>query len=192
MILRSTLPLIFPAGIWMENYQVWDKQKHSHHKSINDLFLRRSISKMERHARVWLMPFHSVARFFSDYHESWNDPIRLSWNDPIRLSGMTPCGFPWNDPMWLSRVALGGHDIPEKDIRKRWDSSRRNLIKLLPSLHSLRLYDNSHEADPHTGKSPTPQLLLHIESGKVVGPADLSRAADWAKPIIAGALKTNR
>lgn len=88
-----------------------------------------------------------------------------------------------------ARVERGGHDIPEADIRKRWDSSRRNLIKLLPYLHSLRLYDNSHEADPSLSKAPQPKLLLHLESGKIVGPDDLTGAPEWAKPIIAGALK---
>lgn len=86
-----------------------------------------------------------------------------------------------------ARVANGGHDIPEADIRKRWDSSRRNLIKLLPYLHSLRLYDNSREADPCQGKAPRPKLLLHMEAGKIVGPDDLTGAPEWAKPIIAGA-----
>ncbi|MCB1123176.1 MAG: ZTL protein [Verrucomicrobiae bacterium] len=89
-----------------------------------------------------------------------------------------------------ARVARGEHNIPEADIRKRWDSSRRNLIKLLPSLHSLRLYDNSHESDPHTGKAPKPRLLLHVEAGKIIGPDDLSDAPEWSKPIIAGALNT--
>lgn len=89
-----------------------------------------------------------------------------------------------------ARVVRGGHDISEAAICKRWDSSRRNLIKLLPHLHSLRLYDNSHEADPHLGQLPRPRLLLHFDAGKIVGPKDLSGASDWAKPIIAGALNT--
>ncbi len=87
-----------------------------------------------------------------------------------------------------ARVARGGHDIPESDIRKRWDGSRRNLIKLLPHLHSLRLYDNSREADPHQGHPPQPALLLHVEAGMIVGPENLSGAPEWAKPIIAGAI----
>ena len=89
-----------------------------------------------------------------------------------------------------ARVEQGGHDIPKADIRKRWDSSRRNLIKLLPYLHSLRLYDNSREADPKLGNAPRPKLLLHVEAGKIVGPEDLSGAPNWAKPIIAGAAKS--
>ena len=88
-----------------------------------------------------------------------------------------------------ARVDTGGHDIPKSDIRKRWDGSRRNLLKLLPHIDSLRLYDNSEEAAPETGKQPQPKLLLHIESLKIVGP-ELSGAPEWAKPIIAGAVNS--
>lgn len=86
-----------------------------------------------------------------------------------------------------ARVDSGGHDIPEEAIRRRWDGSRRNLLKLLPYLDSLRLYDNSEEADPKEGNQPQPKLLLHIEEKKLVGP-DLSDAPEWAKPIIEAAL----
>ncbi|MGZ0709201.1 zeta toxin family protein [Coraliomargarita sp. W4R53] len=89
-----------------------------------------------------------------------------------------------------ARTEQGGHNIPEADIRKRWNSSRRNLIKLLPHLQSLRLYDNTHEADPSLGKTPQPKLILHLEAGKIVAPDDLTGAPEWAKPIIAGAFQS--
>lgn len=88
-----------------------------------------------------------------------------------------------------SRVALGGHDIAEADIRRRYEHSRLNLIHLLPSLTALRMYDNSTEADPASGKVPTPVLVLHTQHGKILGPKDLARTPDWAKPIVAAALE---
>ena len=45
------------------------------------------------------------------------------------------------------RVEAGGHDIPEAKIRQRFDSSRLNLIELLPHLTTLHVYDNSRPAD---------------------------------------------
>jgi predicted ABC-type ATPase len=87
-----------------------------------------------------------------------------------------------------ARVARGGHDIPEADIRKRWDSSRRNLIRLLPHLHSLRLFDNSIEGDPEQGIPPQPTLLLHIQNHTIVSPVP-DHVPEWAKPILAGAWK---
>jgi predicted ABC-type ATPase len=88
-----------------------------------------------------------------------------------------------------ARVKRGGHDIPERDIRKRFDQSRLNLISLLPRLTELRVYDNSIEADPHTGKTPTPKLVLHTLHGKWVGPKRLASTPEWAKPIVAAAMQ---
>lgn len=87
-----------------------------------------------------------------------------------------------------SRVAHGGHDIPEEKIRERWTRSRENLIRLLPFIEHLRVYDNSHEADPEEGCKPRPVLLLEMERRKITAPADLSGAPDWAQPIIAAAI----
>jgi predicted ABC-type ATPase len=88
-----------------------------------------------------------------------------------------------------SRVARGGHDIPESRIRSRYDSSRLNLIRLLPRLAELRLYDNSMDADPNAGKTPKPALLLHLVRGRIETSCNLTRTPDWAKPIMAAAMK---
>ena len=87
-----------------------------------------------------------------------------------------------------SRVAHGGHDIPEEKIRERWTRSRENLIRMLPFIEHLRVYDNSHEADPEEGCKPRPILLLEMQRRKITAPADLSDAPDWAQPIIAAAI----
>jgi predicted ABC-type ATPase len=91
-----------------------------------------------------------------------------------------------------ARVQRGGHDIPEAYIRRRYEHSRLNLIALLPKLAALRMYDNSAEADPAERKTPEPVLVLHMEKGKIVGPTDLSKTPDWAKPIIAAAIAIRR
>ena len=88
-----------------------------------------------------------------------------------------------------SRVHKGGHDIPDVDIRRRYERSRLNLIHLLPQLTELRMFDNSVDADPSTGKAPILKLVLHMERGKILGPADLSKTPQWAKPIVAAAVR---
>jgi predicted ABC-type ATPase len=88
-----------------------------------------------------------------------------------------------------ARVRKGGHDIAETHIRRRYEHSRLNLIHLLPQLTRLQVYDNSAEADPSSAKVPAPRLVLHMERGKIAGPADLSKTPDWAKPIVAAAVK---
>ena len=87
-----------------------------------------------------------------------------------------------------SRVARGGHDIPAARIRERYDNSRPNLIRLMPKLTELRVYDNSEEADPSGGSAPEPKLILHLLRGKVIETCNLSFAPEWAKPILAAAL----
>jgi predicted ABC-type ATPase len=91
-----------------------------------------------------------------------------------------------------SRVKKGGHDIPLADIRRRYEKSRLNLIHLLPKLAALRVYDNSVEADPARGLEPSPVLVLHVERGRIVGPANLAPTPPWAKPIVAAALAANK
>lgn len=88
-----------------------------------------------------------------------------------------------------SRVRAGGHDIPEADIRRRYEHSRINLVHLLPKLASLRVYDNSAEADPAKGREPEPRLVLHVEKGRIRNADDLARTPGWAKPIVAAAMK---
>lgn len=88
-----------------------------------------------------------------------------------------------------SRVAEGGHDIPEERIRERYVGSRLNLIQLLPNLTELLLYDNSEDADPRTGTVPMPKLILHVVQGKVLESCGLTSVPEWAKPIFAVAIR---
>lgn len=90
-----------------------------------------------------------------------------------------------------SRVAKGGHDIPEAKIRARYDASRANLVKLIPHVARLSVYDNSIEADPHTGNQPAPALVLAIAHAKIQFPSldQLTGTPAWAKPLIAAAYK---
>lgn len=94
-----------------------------------------------------------------------------------------------------ARVAAGGHDIPEEKIRERWDASRRNIVTLMPFVTELRVFDNSETGDPDAGTIPEPRLLLHfIRDVGVVAPTveDLANTPEWAKAIVAQALKLAR
>ena len=91
-----------------------------------------------------------------------------------------------------ARVATGGHDIPEADVRRRWENSRQNLVALMPKLSRLWVYDNSLEADPRKGRAPEPRLVLEMRGGRIVAPGDLRATPEWAKPIVARALQLRR
>ncbi|RYF65299.1 MAG: hypothetical protein EOO22_22905 [Comamonadaceae bacterium] len=90
------------------------------------------------------------------------------------------------------RVIHGGHDIPEAKIRERWNTSRLNLIRLLPFVQRLQVFDNSAPADAD-GNIPDPVLVLEMADGQTLFPdaADLDALAStpaWARPIVQAAL----
>jgi predicted ABC-type ATPase len=93
------------------------------------------------------------------------------------------------------RVAKGGHDIPVDKIRRRYEDGRVNLVRLLPRLYELYLYDNSREADPGAGIAPVPKLVMRVRHGRIVAPtrlrAMMRATPQWAKPIVAAALKAH-
>jgi predicted ABC-type ATPase len=87
-----------------------------------------------------------------------------------------------------ARVSKGGHDIPEQKIRERYQASRQNLVHLIPRVTTLRVYDNSMEADPANGLPPSPRLVLELARGNVAFPATTEAIAvtpAWAQPIVA-------
>ncbi len=91
-----------------------------------------------------------------------------------------------------ARVRRGGHDIPAEQIRRRYDHSRLNLIELLPRLTALQVFDNSAGGDPAAGRMPQLKPVLNLAHGKILNPRDLRHTPDWAKPIVAAALKLSQ
>ena len=89
----------------------------------------------------------------------------------------------------IQRREPGSCDIPEADIRRRYDASRENLVLLMPRLASLRIYDNSTEGDPVAGRRPKPRLILHLEHGRIIAPSDLRDTPSWAKALVARAIE---
>jgi predicted ABC-type ATPase len=92
-----------------------------------------------------------------------------------------------------ARVAAGGHPIPEEKIRERYSQAQMNLIKLLPHVAYIKVYDNSAEAAGDR-TVPDPLLVLEMEDGRVTFPAadDLSalqRAPAWTKSILEAAFR---
>lgn len=91
------------------------------------------------------------------------------------------------------RVAHGGHAIEENKIRERWVGSRANLIRLLPYLTQLQLFDNSVEAVPGS-PVPDPTLVLEICNGEITFPdlndaRSLAAIPEWAQAIVQAAIE---
>lgn len=61
-----------------------------------------------------------------------------------------------------NRVANGGHNIPAKKVRKRYEESRNNLEKVIPLCDSVSIFDNSQSFI----------RLATIKEGKLIQKAD--------------------
>lgn len=89
------------------------------------------------------------------------------------------------------RVAKGGHGIDPERVRQRYNSSRANLVRLMPVLYELRLYDNSRRQDD-TDTIPEPNLVLSMSSGRIKFVASSSEVPTWAKPLVAAGIALNQ
>ena len=84
---------------------------------------------------------------------------------------------------------VGGVDFSTLAISKCFRNSRLNLLRLLPGLTELLVHDNSVEADPARGARPQPRRVLHMQRGRIIVGDDLGRTPEWAKPIVAAAVR---
>lgn len=95
-----------------------------------------------------------------------------------------------------ARVAAGGHPIPEEKIREPYPLAQLNLIRLMPHVSYIKIYDNSTEAAAD-GTVPDPLLVLEMEHGRVIAPTPddlnaLQRVPEWTKSILEAALRGRR
>ena len=85
-----------------------------------------------------------------------------------------------------TRVARGGHDIPEYLIRSRYKTSMQNLCVLAAFVQRLAVYDNSKLLD-RDGR-PNIRLLLDFQDGNII---QLDRdMPTWAKPVASVCLQS--
>lgn len=95
-----------------------------------------------------------------------------------------------------ARVRAGGHPIPEGKIHERYPLAQLNLIRLMPHVAYIQVYDNSAEATPDR-TVPDPLLVLEMENGRLLSPASddlkaLQRAPEWTRPILEAALRARK
>ena len=69
------------------------------------------------------------------------------------------------------------------------DDTSRNQNE---NLNTIVDAHNSEERDPRKGEAPQPRLLLHMVQGKIVELSELSKIPEWAKPILAVAMRRVR
>jgi predicted ABC-type ATPase len=57
-----------------------------------------------------------------------------------------------------ARFSLGGHDVPDEDVRRRYERSLANLAPAVALAHEAQLYDNSGDQ---------PRLVLEACHGEI-------------------------
>jgi predicted ABC-type ATPase len=88
-----------------------------------------------------------------------------------------------------ARVARGGHDIPDSKIRERYPRSLANLVSFIGRATELHLFDNS--ASTPSGH-PAVERVFRMLRHRIVEPSLdmlIVRAPEWAKPVVAAALR---
>lgn len=73
------------------------------------------------------------------------------------------------------RVAQGGHDVPNDDVRRRYFRSLTNAKPLLTIVDETFVYDNS---------GLEPKLIFEFQSGRLVSKS--SYVPDWARALLEG------
>ena len=72
------------------------------------------------------------------------------------------------------RFFKGGHDVPKKDIVKRYEGGCERLKGYIELADEARIYDNSIE------NAPEPRLVLRVEKGEIVESVpDIPRWVQW-------------
>ena len=71
------------------------------------------------------------------------------------------------------RVAQGGHDVPDVDIRRRYARSLSNARRLVPIVHQALDFDNS-------GAEPRP--VFEMRQGQLLSTAD--EIPTWATTLL--------
>ena len=71
------------------------------------------------------------------------------------------------------RVAQGGHDVPDVDIRRRYARSLSNARRLVPIVHQALVFDNS-------GAEPRP--VFEMPQGQLLSTAD--EIPTWATTLL--------
>jgi len=64
------------------------------------------------------------------------------------------------------------------------------LIKLIPNLTELKVFDNTAENDPKKGKTPVPKLLCTGFTAESWRKHDLRQMPEWARPIVQAAIES--
>jgi predicted ABC-type ATPase len=90
-----------------------------------------------------------------------------------------------------ARVGRGGHEIPEAKIRERYPKSLANLVSFIGSAAQVHVFDNSVESAEGL---PQTIRVFRMRGERIVDPdleTLMTQTPNWAKPVVAAAVKVH-
>jgi predicted ABC-type ATPase len=131
--------------------------------------------------RVMLERIHRLAKEQVDFAFETTLASRTfaSWIDELKKTGyIFHLVFLWlpNPEFALARVAervrIGGHNVPEEIVRRRYNKGIRNFFRLYkPLADTWRLYNNSYPSGPEliaTGGKKTKEIVCDIDLWNII------------------------
>jgi predicted ABC-type ATPase len=90
-----------------------------------------------------------------------------------------------------ARVGRGGHAIPAAKIRERYPKSLANLVSLIGVAAEVHVFDNSAES---ADGLPRTTRVFRMRGERIIEPdleTLMTQTPDWAKPVVAAAIKVH-
>ena len=87
------------------------------------------------------------------------------------------------------RVAKGGHDIPEADVRRRYDAEPAQPYPAAAAPHRAPAVRQLGRGRSGCRTDACAEALAALALGRIVSPRDFGATPEWAKPILAAAMK---
>ena len=90
-----------------------------------------------------------------------------------------------------ARVGRGGHEIPEAKIRERYPKSLVNLVSFIGAAAEVHLFDNSAES---ADGLPQTMRVFRMRGKRIIEPdleTLINQTPNWAKPVVAAAIKVH-
>jgi len=163
----------------------------------------RGVAAAEANARAWNLGFEALQRAIAN-NKHFTFETTLGGSSIARElhraidAGLTVC-------LWYvglaspeqhiarvkARVERGGHDIPVGKIRERYPRSLANLVGFLGKAAEVHVFDNSVETPDGV---PHARLVFRLRGQRILEPdfgTLMYDTPDWAKPLVAAAIRVH-
>ena len=166
-------------------------------------FIQKGVPTEQANASAWKLGFNALQRAINN-NEDFSFETTLGGNTIARelhqaiKAGLKIC-------IWYvglaspelhiarvrARVGRGGHEIPEAKIRERYPKSLANLVSFIGAATEVHVFDNSVES---ADGLPQTMRVFRMRGERIIEPdleTLMTQTPNWAKPVVAAAVKVH-